>query len=403
MSHPLRCQLLAGSLAGLLLTATACSQQPASQTAATTPMAADSLHSVTVATSTPFGKTKEGIDAQLFTLTNAHGLKATITNFGGTLTSLLVPDKNGKMGDIVLGFDNLADYTTDLFVKENPYFGALIGRYGNRIAKGRFTLDGQPYSLPINNAPNSLHGGTTGFNRRVWAATPGTSADDPTLTLKYLSKDGEEGYPGNLAVTVVYTLTNADALRLTYTATTDEPTVLNLTNHSYFNLNYGQAKDILGHELTLNAERFTPVDNTLIPTGQLQAVAGMPMDFRQPHAIGERIKQVPGAAPGGYDHNWLLADSMRSALALAATVYEPTSGRTMQVYTDQPGVQFYSGNFLKGNLKGKGGVAYPQHYGFCLETQHFPDSPNEPTFPSTVLRPGETFHSVTEYRFGVRK
>ncbi|AMR29885.1 galactose mutarotase [Hymenobacter psoromatis] len=358
---------------------------------------------VTLPVATPFGKTKEGIAVQLFTLTNAQGMKATITNFGGTLTSMLVPDKTGKLGDVVLGFDDLAGYTSDLFRKENPYFGTLIGRYGNRIAKGRFMLDGTAYHLPINNAPNSLHGGTSGFNQRVWTATPGTSAEGETLTLSYLSKDGEEGYPGNLRVSVVYTLTNSGALRLAYTATTDKPTVLNLTNHSYFNLNYGQDKDILGHELTLNAERFTPVDNTLIPTGKLQAVAGTPMDFRQPHAIGARIGQVPGAAPGGYDHNWVLADSLRNTPALAATVYEPITGRTMQVYTDQPGVQFYSGNFLKGNLKGKGGVAYPQHYGFCLETQHFPDSPNEPAFPSTVLRPGATFHSVTEYRFGVRK
>jgi aldose 1-epimerase len=407
MSHPLRQRPLAGSLAGLLLATAACNQHPAASETTTTmpPMATDSIQTqaATQPTAAPFGKTKEGAEAQLFTLTNAHGLKATITNYGGTLTSLLVPDKNGKMGDVVLGFDDLAGYTSDVFLKENPFFGALIGRYGNRIAKGKFTLDGKPYTLPINNAPNSLHGGTIGFNRHVWMATPGTSADGPTLTLSYLSKDGEEGYPGNLKVQVVYTLTNADALRLDYTATTDKPTVLNLTNHSYFNLNHGQAKDILGHELTLNAERFTPVDNTLIPTGQLQSVAGTPMDFRQPHAIGERIKQVPGAAPGGYDHNWVLADAMRSAPALAATVYEPTSGRTMQVYTDQPGVQFYSGNFLKGNLKGKGGVAYGQHAGFCLETQHFPDSPNEPKFPSTVLRPGQTFHSTTEYRFGVRK
>ena len=403
MSHPLRLSL-AGSLASVLLATVACSPQPASETAATA-MTTDSARTdaTRLPVATPFGKTEGGIDVQIFTLTNVHGMKAAITNFGGTLTSLLVPDKAGKLGDVVLGFDDLAGYTSDLFVKESPYFGALIGRYGNRIAKGKFTLDGKSYQLPINNAPNSLHGGTSGFNQRVWTATPGTSADGETLTLSYLSKDGEEGYPGNLRVTVVYTLTNSGALRLAYTATTDKPTVLNLTNHSYFNLNYGQDKDILDHELTLNAERFTPVDNTLIPSGKLQAVAGTPMDFRQPHAIGERIKQVPGAAPGGYDHNWVLADSMRSTPALAATVYEPTSGRTMQVYTDQPGVQFYSGNFLKGNLKGKGGVAYGQHYGFCLETQHFPDSPNEPTFPSTVLRPGETFHSVTEYRFGVRK
>ena len=403
MTYPFRRQPLAAGVAGLLLAATACTSPPAETTTSspTPPMTADSTRAATP-TTTAFGKTKEGVEAQLFTLTNAHGLKATITNFGGTLTSLLVPDKNGKMGDVVLGFDDLAGYTSDLYLQENPYFGALIGRYGNRIAKGRFTLDGKQYQLPINNAPNSLHGGTTGFNRRLWTATPGTSADGPTLTLKYLSKDGEEGYPGNLSVTVVYTLTNTDALRIAYSATTDQPTVLNLTNHSYFNLNYGQDQDILGHELTLNADRFTPVDNTLIPTGKLAAVAGTPMDFRQPHAIGERLKQVPGAAPGGYDHNWVLADKLRAAPELAATVYEPTTGRTMQVYTDQPGVQFYSGNFLKGNLKGKGGVAYPQHYAFCLETQHFPDSPNEPAFPSTVLRPGETFHSVTEYRFGVR-
>jgi aldose 1-epimerase len=369
-------------------------------------MTADSTKTASAAaqpTAAPFGKTNEGQEIQLFTLQNAHGLKATITNFGGTLTSLLVPDKAGKLGDVVLGFDDLAGYTNDLYTKENPYFGALIGRYGNRIKLGKFALDGKQYQVPTNNAPNSLHGGTIGYNRRVWAAQPGTSADGPTLTLTYRSPDGEQGYPGNLDVKVVYTLTNNDALRLDYTATTDKPTVLNLTNHSYFNLSAGRANDILGHVLTLNADRFTPVDNTLIPTGVLQSVAGTPMDFRQPHTIGERIKQVPGAAPGGYDHNWVLADNMRTSLAQAATVYEPTSGRTMEVYTDQPGVQFYSGNFLKGNLKGKGGVAYTQHYGLALETQHFPDSPNQPKFPSTQLKPGETFHSTTEYRFGVRK
>jgi aldose 1-epimerase len=406
MSHPFRQRRLAGSLASLLLATAACNQHPTASenTTSAPPMATDSTQAQAAARplATSYGKTKEGAEVQLFTLQNSHGVKATITNYGGTLTSLLVPDKNGKLGDVVLGFDSLAGYTSDEFLKENPYFGALIGRYGNRIAKGKFALDDQQYSLPINNAPNSLHGGTLGFNRRVWTATPGTSPEGPTLTLSYLSKDGEEGYPGNLKVQVVYTLTNADALRLDYTATTDKPTVLNLTNHSYFNLNHGQAPDVLGHELTLHAERFTLVDNTLIPTGQLQAVAGTPMDFRQPHTIGERIKQVPGAAPGGYDHNWVLADGQRAAPALAATVYEPTSGRTMQVYTDQPGVQFYSGNFLKGNLKGKGGVTYGPHAGFCLETQHFPDSPNEPKFPSTVLRPGQTFRSTTEYRFGVR-
>jgi len=402
------CRGLASTSAVVLLWAvTACNQQPASETTTRTPptMSSDSAAAGAALrpTAAPFGNTPGGTATQLFTLQNAHGLKATISTFGGTLTSLLVPDRSGQLGDVVLGFDKLEGYTNDLYVNENPYFGALIGRYGNRIAKGKFTLDGQTYQLPINNSPNSLHGGTTGYNRRVWQATPGTSAAGPTLTLTYRSPAGEEGYPGVLNVQVVYTLTNADALRLDYTATADKATVLNLTSHSYFNLNYGHDQNILGHVLTLNADRFTPVDNTLIPTGVLQPVAGTPMDFRQPHTIGERIKQVPGAAPGGYDHNWVLADKMRTSMQPAATVYEPASGRTMEVFTDQPGIQFYSGNFLKGNLTGKGGVAYVQHYGFCLETQHFPDSPNRPNFPSTVLKAGETFRSSTEYRFGVRK
>ena len=345
-----------------------------------------------------FGKAPDGAEVQLYTLRNAHHLQATISTYGGILTSLQVPDKNGKLGNVVLGFDSLAGYTNAAYLKAMPYFGALIGRYGNRIARGRFTLAGAPYQLPLNNPPNSLHGGQLGFNQRLWQATPGTSPDGPTLTLRYRSADGEEGYPGTLDVQVVYTLTNQNALRLSYTATTDEATVLNLTNHSYFNLGYGHAPDVLGHELTLAADRFTPVDDTQIPTGQLQPVANTPMDFQQPHAIGERI----GKVPGGYDHNWVLADKMRSALALAATVYEPGSGRTLAVYTDQPGIQFYSGNFLDGSLRGHGGVLYGRHAGFCLETQHFPDSPNQPTFPSTELRPGDTFRSTTEYRFGVR-
>ena len=367
-------------------------------------MAADSAPASAAAlpTAATFGKTSEGTAVQLFTLQNAHGMQATISTYGGIVTSLLVPDKNGKMGDVVLGFDSLVGYTSAAYLKAMPYFGALIGRYGNRIAKGSFTLAGKVYQLPLNNAPNSLHGGKLGFNQKVWQATPGTSPDGPTLTLRYRSADGEEGYPGSLDVQVVYTLTAAYALRIAYTATTDKPTVLNLTNHSYFNLGYGQAKDVLGHELMLAADRFTPVDDTQIPTGQMQPVAGTPMDFRQPYAIGERIGQVPGAAPGGYDHNWVLADAPRAQPTLAATVYEPTSGRTLDVYTDQPGVQFYSGNFLDGSLTGHGGVQYGVHAGFCLETHHFPDSPNQPAFPSTELRPGETFRSTTEYRFGVR-
>ena len=352
---------------------------------------------------TDFGKTADGQAVQLFTLTNAHGLKATISTYGGTLTSLLTPDRNGQLGDVVLGFDDLAGYTSALYLKEGPYFGALIGRYGNRIEQGKFSLDGKAYTLALNNAPNTLHGGKRGFDKVVWTARPGTSASGQTLTLSYTSKDGEEGYPGTLTVTVAYTLTDDDALRLDYTATTDRATPLNLTNHSYFNLNHGQAKDALGHVLTLNADRFTVVDATLIPTGELRAVQGTPMDFRAPHAIGERIAQVPGGAPSGYDHNWVLADQLRPVPQPAATVYEPVSGRTMAVLTDQPGVQFYSGNFLKGNLVGKGQTAYVKNYGFCLETQHFPDSPNQPKFPSTILQPGDTFKSTTIYRFGVRK
>jgi aldose 1-epimerase len=388
-------------LAAALLSLTSCDSS-STKTAARTTSPTDSVSvaaATALPTATPFGTAPDGSAVQLYTLRNARGATATISTYGGTLTSLLVPDRAGKLGDVVLGFDDLAGYTSDL----NPYFGGTIGRFGNRIAKGRFTLDGRAYQLAINNGPNALHGGKQGFNRRVWTAAPGTSADGPTLQLAYTSPDGEEGYPGTLKVQVIYTLTNANVLRLAYTATTDKPTVLNLTNHSYFNLDHGHAKNILGHVLTLNANQFTPVDNVLIPSGVLQPVAGTPMDFRRPHAIGERLAQVPGATPGGYDHNWVLAGKMRTDLHEAATVYEPTTGRTMAVYTDQPGVQFYSGNFLKGKFKGKGGVAYPQHYGFCLETQHFPDSPNQPKFPSTELKPGETFHSVTEYRFGVRK
>ncbi|MDO7877092.1 aldose epimerase family protein [Hymenobacter sp. ASUV-10] len=346
-----------------------------------------------------FGHTPGGTLVHLFTLQNHCGMQATISTLGGTLTSLLVPDKHGQPGDVVLGFDTLAGYTSELFVQENTYFGAIIGRYGNRIAKGRFTLDGRPYQLPINNVPNSLHGGPLGFDKQVWQATPDISADGPTLTLTYLSLDGEEGYPGNLTVQVVYTLTEDNSLRLDYSATTDQPTVLNLTSHSYFNLALGSAPTILDHILTLPADQFTPVDDTLIPTGELKDVKGTPFDFTTPHAIGERIGQVPG----GYDHNWVLANQHRPQPELAASVYEPISGRTMDVYTDQPGVQCYTGNFLKGNLGGKDGVTYGQHAGFCLETQHFPDSPNQPQFPSTVLRPGETFRSTTEYRFGVRQ
>ncbi|GAA3956579.1 aldose epimerase family protein [Hymenobacter antarcticus] len=345
-------------------------------------------------TATSFGHTTDGIEVQLFTLRNARGAIATISSYGGTLTSLLMPDKTGQLGDVVLGFDEVSGYQSPAFRKSNPYFGALIGRYGNRIAKGRFTLDGQDYGLATNNGPNALHGGTLGFDQRIWQAALGTSAAGETLTLTYHSPDGEEGYPGNLTVTVVYTLTADNALRLDYSATTDQATPLNLTNHAYFNLSHGTSKDILSHEITLAADRYTVVDDTLIPTGELRSVAGTPFDFTMPHAIGERIAQVPG----GYDHNFVLNEGLR----VTASVYDPASGRTMAVMTDQPGIQLYTGNFLDGSLTGKNGTVYGQHAGFCLETQHFPDSPNQPDFPTTILRPGETFRSGTVYQFGVR-
>jgi aldose 1-epimerase len=348
-------------------------------------------------TSASFGKTTDGTEVQLFTLANANGVRATITNYGGTLTSLLVPDKDGKLGDVILGFDNVSGYQSPEFLKAGPYFGALIGRYGNRIKGGKFTLDGKDYTLAKNNGPNSLHGGLKGFDKVVWQAEPAASADGQSLKLTYVSKDGEEGYPGTLTVAVVYTLTADNALKIDYTATTDKATVVNLTNHAYFNLNHGAGKDVLNHEVTLPADRYTVVDATLIPTGELRPVKGTPFDFTTPHAIGERIAQVPG----GYDHNWVL--NTATGEHAAATVYDPATGRTLEVTTDQPGIQFYTGNFLDGTLKGKGGTVYGKHAGFCLETQHFPDSPNQPKFPSTELKPGATYHTVSTYKFGVRK
>ncbi|MBO2009391.1 aldose epimerase family protein [Hymenobacter negativus] len=394
-----RSGLLAVTLPGLLLLAACGSNQSAEQSTTTAP-AADSTQtkSATMPTSASFGKTPDGTEVQLFTLTNKQGAKAAITNYGGTLVSLMMPDKDGKMGDVVLGFDDVNGYAGPAFRKANPYIGALIGRYGNRIKNGKFTIDGKAYQVGVNNGPNSLHGGKVGYDQKIWEAQPGTSADGQSLTLKYLSKDGEEGYPGNLQVTVVYTLTDSNALRIDYTATTDKTTPVNLTNHAYFNLSHGVSKDVLNHEVTLPADRYTVVDATLIPTGELKPVKGTPFDFTTPHAIGERIAQVPG----GYDHNWALNGSGEGQHA-AATVYDPASGRTMEVTTDQPGIQFYTGNFLDGSLKGKGGTVYGLHGGFCLETQHFPDSPNQPKFPSTILKPGETLHSTSVYTFGVRK
>ncbi|MFD2719512.1 aldose epimerase family protein [Hymenobacter monticola] len=395
-----RSGLLAVTLPGLLLLAACGSNQSAEQNSTSVSSApADSAQTKSTAmpTSASFGKTTDGTEVQLFTLANANGVKATITNYGGTLTSLLVPDKDGKMGDVILGFDNVSGYQSPEFLKAGPYFGALIGRYGNRIKGGKFALEGKEYTLAKNNGPNSLHGGLKGFDKVVWQAEPGSSADGQSLKLTYASKDGEEGYPGTLTVAVVYTLTNDNALKIDYTATTDKATVLNLTNHAYFNLNHGAGKDVLNHEVTLPADRYTVVDATLIPTGELKPVKGTPFDFTTPHAIGERIAQVPG----GYDHNWVL--NTATGEHAAATVYDPATGRTLEVTTDQPGIQFYTGNFLDGTLKGKGGTVYGKHAGFCLETQHFPDSPNQPKFPSTELKPGETYHTVSTYKFGVRK
>ena len=343
-----------------------------------------------------FGKTREGESVDIYTLTNPSGMEARITNYGAILVSLKTPDRNGKLEDVVLGFDTL-----DGYLGEHPYFGSIVGRYGNRIAKGQFTLNGKQYKLATNNGPNALHGGIKGFNKKIWQAQQvGNSA----VKLTYLSKDGEEGYPGNLTVTVTYTLTDANQLRLEYTAATDKDTVINITNHSYFNLAGQGTGDVLGHRVMLNADRFTPVDSTLIPTGELRPVAGTPFDFRQPHAIGERIGATDQQIQfgGGYDHNWVLNGNM-GTLRPAARVVEPKSGRVLEVQTTEPGVQFYTGNFLDGTIKGKGGKVYDKRYGFCLETQHFPNSPNEPKFPSPVLKAGQTYESTTVFKFSVEK
>ncbi|UCF21581.1 MAG: galactose mutarotase [Gemmatimonadota bacterium] len=343
----------------------------------------------------PFGTMPDGRAVQLYTLTNAHGARARITDYGGIVTHLFVPDRNGELADVVLGYDSLADY-----LRDSSYFGAIVGRYANRIARGKFTLEGVEYSLAVNNGPNHLHGGLRGFDKVVWEAEPYSNADEAGLRLTYVSPDGEEGYPGRLTATVTYALDNQNQLRIDYSAEADQPTIVNLTHHGYFNLAGEASGDILGHELTLAASRFTPIDSTLIPTAELVPVTGTPLDFRRPTSIGARIgdahEQLRYA--GGYDHNFVL-DEAGGSLRLAARVYEPSSGRVMEVYTTQPGIQFYSGNFLDGSDVGKGGVPYEHRTGFCLETQHFPDSPNKPEFPSTVLRPGEEYTSTTIYRF----
>ncbi|MEN8128386.1 MAG: aldose epimerase family protein [Planctomycetota bacterium] len=364
------------------------------------------------------GQTRDGKAVQLYTLTNDNGMVAKITNYGGIIVELWAPDRDGDLTDVVLGFDTIADYE-----EKSPYFGCITGRYANRIANGSFTLDGVTYDkLAINNGPNHLHGGIKGFDKQVWQAETFETADAVELRLCYLSKDGEEGYPGNLDVTVTYTLTNAGELKIDYEATTDKPTVINLTNHSYFNLaGHAAGTDAaLAHEMMIDADSFTPVaDENAIPTGEIHPVAGSPMDFTTPTPIGERIDadcdQIKFG--NGYDHNWVLnkprtvipseveesvKNSPRSgSLSLAARVVEPTSGRVMEVLTSEPGVQFYSANFLDG-FTGKGGATYPARSAFCLETQHYPDSPNKPDFPTTTLRPGEKFESTTIFKFSIQ-
>jgi aldose 1-epimerase len=344
---------------------------------------------------TPFGKTKDGQSVDLFTLTNVHGIEVAIASYGGTLVSLKTPDRHGKFADIVLGFDTLEGY-----LGVEPYFGAIVGRYGNRIAKGRFTLDGHEYRLAQNNDANALHGGLKGFDKRVWQAKDASANGVAALALRYLSPDGEEGYPGNLSVTVTYSLTAKDELKIDYAATTDKDTVLNLTNHSYFNLAGQGQGDILPEVVMIAADRFTPVDSTLIPTGELRSVAGTPLDFRKPTPIGARINENHEQLRfgHGYDHNFVL-NGGSAGLKLAARVTEPSSGRVMEVMTTEPGLQFYTGNFLDGTIRGKSNAVYGRRSAFCMETQHFPDSPNQPKFPSTVLKPGGHCKSTTVFRF----
>jgi aldose 1-epimerase len=349
-------------------------------------------------THAPFGTTRDGKAVEIYTLTNAHGHEMRVITYGGTITSLKVPDRSGHLGDIVLGFD-----TIDGYLKDPPYFGALIGRYGNRIAKGQFTLDGKTFKLATNNGPNHLHGGVKGFDKVIWNAVPDSDANGVSVTLSRISPDGEEGYPGNLQTTVRYTLTDKNELAIDYRATTDKATPVNLTQHSYFNL-ADDAGDILGHELTIHASRYTPVDDTLIPTGELAAVDGTPFDFRKATTISARIatdnEQLKNG--GGYDHNWVL-DRKGPGVQAAARLVDSKSGRTLDVATTEPGLQVYSGNFLDGSITGKSGRVYRRRTGLCLETQHFPDSPNHPNFPSTILKPGQTYSSQTVFTFGVQK
>ncbi len=352
-------------------------------------------------TKATFGKTEDGQSVDIYTLKNSHGMEARITNYGGIVVSLTAPDRDHKFADVVLGYNNLESYLKPPF----PYFGAIIGRYGNRIAKGRFTLNGVEYKLATNNGENHLHGGIKAFDKVVWTVKQvRTTPAGPALFLTYLSKDGEEGYPGNLTVNVVYTLTHKNELKIDYTASTDKDTVTNLTHHSYFNLAGEGNGDILDHRLVIKADRFVPTDAAAIPTGDLRSVAGTPFDFRTSTAIGARINQDDEQLKlgKGYDHTWVV-NGRAGVLRQAAIAYEAKSGRVMEVWTTEPGVQFYTGNYLDGTLTGKSGKPYPHRSGFCLETQHYPDSPNQPNFPTTTLKKGAVFRSTTIYRFSARR
>jgi len=339
-----------------------------------------------------FGKLPDGSTAHLFTMRNSKGMTVKVTDYGLIITEILVPDKNGKIGDVVLGFDNL-----DQYLKGHPFFGAIAGRYANRIANAKFSLDGKEYTLAANNGKNHLHGGKVGFDKKLWTATDVSSANEAAVEFKYTSKDMEEGYPGNLAMTVRYTLTDDNALTIDYAATTDKKTVINVTNHSYFNL--AGSGDVKDHEIQIEADEYTPVDSELIPTGEIKSVKGTPLDFTSPHKIGERMEQT---GLGGYDHNFVLRGGITAKPRLAARVFEPKTGRVMEVSTTEPGVQLYTAIGLNGSIKGVGGVAYPKSGALCLETQHFPDSPNKPNFPSVVLEPGKKFHSVTSFKFSTK-
>jgi aldose 1-epimerase len=345
-----------------------------------------------------FGKMPDGTPVDIYTLSNANGMEARITTYGGAIVSLTAPDRAGKFADVVLGMDSLDGYRG-----QANFFGALIGRYGNRIGHGKFTLEGKAYQLPKNDGDNTLHGGPQGFDKKVWQAAGAKSAAGPALALTYVSKDGEEGFPGTLTAKVIYTLTEKNELEIDYSATTDKPTLVNLTNHSYFNLAGAGSGDVLQTQVMINAERFTPVDAGLIPTGELREVKGTPFDFTKSTAIGARINQADEQLKlgGGYDHNWVLNRNY-NGLTKAAEAYEPATGRVLEVLTSQPGLQFYTGNFLDGTVHGKGGKVYQRRGAFCMETQHYPDSPNKPSFPSTELKPGVTYHAITIFRFSAR-